>query len=204
MILRGVIHHYWKRRRYQKYSKHFEKNFLGRLLKIALILTALLFIHSMAMVYLEKMSFADALWLSVTTATTVGYGDYSATSWQGRLVTVVCLYALGIALLAQLAAEFFDYRILLRERKIQGLWRWDDMKNHILIINTPNENTEFYLLQLTEQIRATPQLEEMPIQILTRKYSEGLPVSLSGVGVVHYNGVAENSVFSFGVLMINM
>lgn len=67
------------------------------------------------------------------------------------------------------------------------------MKDHILIINTPNENTENYLCQLIEQIRKTPELEGFPIQIMTRKFDQGLPDSITNMGVVHYSGVAENS-----------
>lgn len=153
----------------------------------------LIMAHTVGMMYLEKMSFGNALWLSITTVTTVGYGDYSAATWQGRLLTTLFLYIFAIALLAQLIAEFFDYRLLSRERKIKGLWGWKDMKDHLLIINTPNDQTEQYLTQLIEQIRLTPQLEELPVQILTRKYDQGLPGPITNMGVVHYCGVAENN-----------
>ncbi len=66
------------------------------------------------------------------------------------------------------------------------------MKDHLLIINTPNDNTEQYLVQLIKQIRQTPVLEAIPIQILTSKYVEGLPESIVKQGVVHHHGVAEN------------
>lgn len=33
----------------------------------------------------------------------------------------------------------------------------------------------------------------MPIQILTRKYKEKLPQSISDLGVVHYSGLSEDS-----------
>lgn len=66
------------------------------------------------------------------------------------------------------------------------------MKDHLLIINTPNHNTEQYLVQLIRQIRQTPAFETIPIQILTSKYAEGLPESIVRQGVVHHHGVAEN------------
>lgn len=193
MIQSRLIRSYWKRRLYLRYSPFYEKRFLFRLIKTALLLVTLIIIHTAGMMALEKMSIGNALWLSITTVTTVGYGDYSASTWQGRVVTAVFLYIFAIALLAQLAAEFFDYRTLIRNRKIKGLWRWKGMKDHLLIINTPNDNTEQYLLQLIEQIRSTPELEAIPIQILTRKYEKGLPDSISSKGVVHHRGVAENN-----------
>jgi voltage-gated potassium channel len=158
-----------------------------------LLLATLILIHTGGMMVLEALSFGDSLWLSITTVTTVGYGDYSAATWQGRILTTVFLYFFAIALLAQLAAEFFDYRTLIRNRKLKGLWRWKDMNDHLLIINTPNENTEQYLFKLIEQIRLTPEFETLPIQILTRKFENGLPDAIANKGVVHHRGVAENN-----------
>ncbi len=193
MVFQQMVSSYWKRRRYTKYTRHYEKRMLARLGKIVFLLALLILLHTAAMMFLESMSFGDSLWLSLTTVTTVGYGDLSASTWQGRLVTAICLYAIAISLLAQLAGEFFDFRIISREKKVQGLWRWKDMQDHLLIINTPNENTESYLSQLIQQIRVTPQLGDLPIQILTRKFDQGLPESIIRLGVVHYSGVAENS-----------
>lgn len=193
MIQRLIILQYWRRHHYLKYTKQREQHVLSKLGRLLLLLSALIFIHSLAMVYFESLSWNDALWLSATTVTTVGYGDFSAASWQGRLFTVVCLYIFAIALLAQLAAEFFEYRMQTREDKKKGNWMWNDMKNHLLIINTPDENTDTYLDRLIRQIRATPQFEQLPIQILTQKYPNGLPHTISQHSVVHYHGVAEDN-----------
>ena len=170
MFIHQVVNTYWKRRRYLKYAKHNEQRFIVRFGYIAFLLLVLVLVHTGAMMWLEGMVFGDALWLSVTTVTTVGYGDLSATTWEGRLVTTICLYAIAISLMAQLAGEFIDYRLLSQDRKTRGQWLWGDMKDHILIINTPDEDTVRYLSQLIEQIRITPDLEHYPIQILTRKF----------------------------------
>lgn len=193
MIQSQLIRSYRKRRLYLKYSPYYQERFLYRLINLSLLLIALLLFHTVGMIFLEEMSFGDSLWLSITTVTTVGYGDYSAATWQGRVITTIFLYIFAIALLAQLAAEFFEYRTLIRSKKVKGLWRWKEMNDHLLIINTPNENTEQYLQQLIEQIRLTPQFEALPIQILTRKFESGLPDSIASKGVVHYSGVAENN-----------
>ncbi|MEE8057693.1 MAG: ion channel [Pseudomonadales bacterium] len=193
MIQPFIVLQFWKRRRYLKYTQQRNRRVLFKLSRLLLLLLALIVIHSLAMVYFEKLAWGDAFWLSITTATTVGYGDLSAASWQGRLFTIVCMYMFAISLLAQLAAEFFEYRIQTREDKLKGNWMWDDMKNHLLIINTPDENTDAYLDRLIGQIRATPEFEALPIQILTRKYPQGLPHAISQHGVVHYTGVAEDN-----------
>jgi voltage-gated potassium channel len=193
MLLNTFRNTYWRRRRYLKFIKHNERHFLIRLGKTTFILLLLIVTHSVAISYIENLPLDDALWLSITTVTTVGYGDYSATTTAGRIVTAIFLYGIAISLLAQLAAEFFDYRSLVKDRKITGHWRWKKMKDHILIINTPNEDTVNYLTRFISQVRISPELQEMPIQILTRKFDNGLPSSLTHQGVVHYSGVAESN-----------
>jgi len=185
----------WRVHRYRTlgiYRKHYRKDLALHLGKLIALLLLLLLINSCSMVYFDGLSWGNALWLSVTTATTVGYGDFSAISSEARWVTVISIYIFGIALLAQAAGEYFDYKIHIRELKTNGSWRWKQMQDHILLINTPNENTEQYLDNLLTQVRLTPELALTPIQILTRKFRSGLPNAIIEKDVVHYVGIAEN------------
>ena len=50
-----------------------------------------------------------------------------------------------------------------------------------------------YLARLVKQIRVSPGLDDIPIQILTRKFDDGLPSLLTDQGVAHHSGVAENN-----------
>ena len=102
------------------------------------------------------------------------------------------LYIPGIALLGQFIGEYVDYRLTRREKMVQGLWRWT-MKGHILILNTPLKEGDQYLQRLIEQISKTPELKELPLQILSPIYPEGLPPALRSMGVVHYSGTPTNS-----------
>jgi len=164
-----------------------------RLFQLLALLFLVILVHTLGMVAFEKdMGWWDAFWLSWTTATTVGYGDLSASTPWGRLTTILLMYSVGISLLAQLASEYIEYRIDARERKIKGQWEWKKMQNHILIINTPKEGAERYLSRLVSQIRLTPNLQSDPIQLLTRSYPQGLPKALSDYNVVHFDGQSEN------------
>ncbi len=163
-----------------------------RLFSLLLLLLILVLMHIIAMMLIESLSLWDATWLTLTTITTVGYGDLSADTFTGQLATVVFLYIPGIAILGQFLGEYVDYRIMRRERRLQGLWRWN-MKDHILILNTPMHDGDLYLQRLIEQISSTPELSEIPIQMLTPVYPDGLPPELQAMGVVHYSGTPTNS-----------
>ncbi|MCB1647845.1 MAG: two pore domain potassium channel family protein, partial [Pseudomonadales bacterium] len=143
-----------------------------------------------AMVWFEGLNPWDALWLTMTTMTTVGYGDMSAATVPGRLATILLMYVFGIFLLAQIAGEWIDYRMDRRERMRLGLWRWQ-MKNHILIVNTPETDGIRYLQGLVQQIRLSTSLEDYPIQIFSPNFPDGLPAELSSMGVVLHKGQPE-------------
>jgi len=181
-----------KRSHYRQYALHTELNQAKIVIRMLSILFTLISLHTMAMMFFEKMSFADSLWLTLTTVTTVGYGDLSASTAWGRVSTVIMMYVFGIALLAQMAANFFEYRISIREKKRNGTWRWL-MQEHLLIINIPNDNAISYLTKMVDQIRISPELADIPVQILTTEYSDGLPAILATRGVVHHSGMAQSN-----------
>lgn len=65
-------------------------------------------------------TFGDAVWWSMTTITTVGYGDRYPVSWQGRLVAVALMIA-GIALLGTVTASiatWFVERLRAAEERV--------------------------------------------------------------------------------------
>ena len=76
---------------------------------IALILTA-----SGVMTYAEDMPFLDALWWSLVTCTTVGYGDMVPATLCGR-ITAVILMIFGIGFLGSFTGAVTTYFINLRE-----------------------------------------------------------------------------------------
>lgn len=163
-----------------------------QLLTSLLALTVLFTLHVIAMTIFERLGPGDALWLTLTTATTVGYGDISATSTAGRISTVLLLYLGGIFILAKTAGDYFDYRAESRLRKKCGHWKWH-MDEHILIINTPREDGERFFLRIIEQLRASEVHRDTLVQILTRRFANGLPERLSQTaGLAHHHGDASD------------
>jgi voltage-gated potassium channel len=157
---------------------------LGRLL---VLLLGFALLHSAAMVAFEGLSPFQAIWLTMTTMTTVGYGDLSAETALGRLSTMLLVFLGGIWLAFQTAATWFDFRADRRDRMRRGRWRWN-MKEHILILNVPAQNAADYLERLVGEFHASTRFAGKPIQLVCRCFPEGLPDELSEAGVVHSDG----------------
>jgi len=159
---------------------------------LALYFVCMVMLHIVAMLMFEDLSLTDAVWITLTTVTTVGYGDLSAQTGLGRTATVVLLYFGGIFILAKIAGDYFDYRLERREKMLIGQWRWK-MQDHIVIINTPRQNAVQYFERLISQFRAIDEYFEIPIQLLTPAYPDGLHPSLQKLGVIHYTGLTNNN-----------
>lgn len=90
----------------------------GRVVTYAVTGTVLLvFVASLAMLDVERTAptgniktFPDALWWSVATVTTVGYGDYSPSTATGRCIAVALMIA-GIALLGVVTATLASWLV---------------------------------------------------------------------------------------------
>mgnify|MGYP000226267108 CR=1 FL=1 len=162
-----------------------------RIQRLFLILLGLLLLHTVAMIALEGMSFQQAFWLTLTTLTTVGYGDLSASTATGQITTIVLMYITGITLVTLIISDYIDYRFYRRERIRTGRWRWN-MINHILLINSPKQGGTQYYIRLIQQLRANDDYKSTPIQILTTEFQNGLPNELVELGVTHFHGAGTS------------
>lgn len=157
----------------------------SQLYRLSVILFGVLCLHALAMMALEGMGWLDAIWLTLTSATTVGYGDLSAETPWGRVTTMVLLYGVGIAILAQVAAMYFEYRQETRNRMLKGDWSWS-MENHIVFLNCPEEMGEAYFHAAISQLRASGEsLAQAPILIVSDAFDNGLSSRLRELDVVH-------------------
>lgn len=183
-----VIRSYKKRR----LTKHMSSNIYLRLSKLVGIMALLVSINSLGMIFFESMAVGDAIWLSLTTITTVGYGDFSPSTLGGRLVTIFTIYGFAITILSLIAAEVIEWRLVTIEKKKNGFWEWKDMTDHIQVINAPIVDAEKYLSRLVTEIHETPLFLTMPVQLLTRQFPNGLPDKLQKLKVLHRTGAAED------------
>ena len=176
-----------KRKRYYVSRSDLKQSIYKMLLLFLLVGIA----HVIAIYYAEKTSLGDAIWLTFTTVTTVGYGDVSAQTFWGRVFTVILLYFGGIFIFSRIISDYVDLRIYRKEKQAKGLWRWN-MSDHILIVEVPQNGDQEYLPRLINRLRETPVFADKPIQILTTHFEE-LPEEIQKMDVVHTTGSPRNT-----------
>ena len=157
--------------------------------RLVILLVVLALLHVIAIVAFEGLTPFEALWLTLTTMTTVGYGDFTATTYPGRLSTMLLVFLGGIWVAFQTAATYFEYRAERRRRMRCGRWRWN-MRNHILVLNIPPQSPTAYLTRLVGELRASRRFRDRVVQVVSTRFENGLPEQLHDLGVVHYSGHA--------------
>lgn len=134
--------------------------------------------HVILFSHFENVSYFDALWVTLTTVFTVGYGDMFARTVEGKLATMILIYGGGIFIAAKIIGDWFEYLSVKINKQIKGLWSYK-MKNHIVIINHPSNNPTLFLTGLIEEISKDSQfagteivlisnLEEIPSELIDK------------------------------------
>ena len=121
-------------------------------ISLVLAYLALLLISSLLIKLVEPSDsaltrFDQALWWSIVTSTTVGYGDLFPVSNLGKIVAVFLPMFMGIGLGAAFITHVASSLIERRDRKMHGEKEYNG-KGHILLVGSTDE-TE----QLIEQIQ---------------------------------------------------
>ena len=95
---------------------------LKKIKRTILTVLSLMVLHVLAMMGFESLSLWQSVWLTLTTITTVGYGDLSAKSMAGQASTIILIFMAAITLVTFLVRDYVDYRIARNERIRSGLW----------------------------------------------------------------------------------
>ena len=123
-----------------------KNNFFSRLfelltskLVIASLITILVFTGLMLIIFLSEQktnsainTLFDAIWYTLVTITTVGYGDITPHSVLGRTSAMILLLA-GVALFGALSGKFASFLFDRQQKKDRGLLKMNKIKNHFLI-----------------------------------------------------------------------
>ena len=127
-----------------------------------------------------ELTFEDALWYSVISMTTIGYGDHSAVSTGARLGTIIFIVLIGLSTFTVFLGMLIDWGTDFVLRGQRGV-RTVLAREHILIVNFPSESR---LKQLIEEIRSDPHNRDVEIVVVTDQVDR-LPFSFENVLFVH-------------------
>lgn len=108
-------------------------NFIQRenLHRLLMVIVVLILVSAIGLMLFEKKSPHDALWWSIVTLTTVGYGDISPVTPGGRIIGVIIMF-LGIGILGLFTATIASIFVEKKIKADRGMSTYD-FQNHIIM-----------------------------------------------------------------------
>jgi voltage-gated potassium channel len=118
-----------------------------------LIMTVFHFAVSWSLIALigsEKIVSGEIFWyFYATTATTVGYGDYSPVTVAGRAITILWIMPGGIALFTTIIAKVVQHISYKWRKSLRGSASYENLTDHIVILGWHGSRT----LRMVDHIR---------------------------------------------------
>ena len=130
-----------------------------KIAQYTMLLVALLVLGSLGFVWVEGWNFFDALYMTVTTLTTVGYGEIHPLDEVGRIYNMLLILAgMGVLFyilgsLARVLVEGELHAVMGRRRLIKHIKR---LKNHYILCgyarNVLFQNDCYYILKMFSRL----------------------------------------------------
>lgn len=165
----------------------------NQFLKVALLTILLVAFSSSGFMYFElaekpDLSWADAIWWSMVTMTTVGYGDYFPTTVGGRYVIGFPTMLFGISILGYLLSTMASFLIEERSKELKGMSQ-SNRNDHILLIHYPGIARVRAVLT---ELHHDPKTAGVPVVIIDNHLEE-LPEQFANEGVQFVRGDASKA-----------
>ena len=130
---------------------------------LAIILVATIFGFALVFaMYEEGATFGDGLWTAYITLTTIGYGDFSANTTQGRIVTVISSM-FGIGCFGVFTGIIVEKAMQRRVKKMKGEGDFKG-EDHVVIFHIPAYEE---IKELLKELDLSPDFKEVPRVIVT-------------------------------------
>ena len=136
----------------------------------------------------RAITLADAFWYSIVSITTIGYGDFSATSLGARIGTGVFVVFVGLAAFTSAVGIGVDWILEMQYRERSGMGS-PRARNHLLIVNFPNERR---VRQIIGEFLRDPRHRDDEIVIVTDQI-ETLPFTVPNVHFVRGSPLEEET-----------
>ena len=154
-----------------------------------MLLAAVLMYGTTGFLYFElpgnpDLVWSDALWYSIVTLTTVGYGDFFPKTAGGRFLVGVPLMLIGIGLLGFILSVVASALITAKSKELKGMSQVQ-LSRHVVLINFPGLPK---LLRLLDELAHDPTIgHDTPLLLIDRDLPE-LPPELLARGVRYVRG----------------
>ncbi len=130
----------------------------------------------------------DSIWYSIISITTIGYGDFSATTAGARIGTVVFITVFGLAAFTSVVGLLVDWIVDFRVKERTGMLNLE-AKNHLLIIHFPNEAR---VRHVVEEFVSDPSHRKDDI-VIVAAHPESLPFSHKNVSYVRGSPLEQDT-----------
>lgn len=170
-------------------------------LKMIVAVIAIVWYSASGYLYFEieakpDLTWGDALWWSLVTMTTVGYGDHFPQTLPGRYLVGVPTMVFGISTLGYLLSSVATYLIESKSKELKGMKQLK-LEDHVLLVHFSDTHRVLQMvteLQSDHATRGKPivlidnDLEELPAELAARdiKFVRGNPARESTLERANY------------------
>lgn len=163
-------------------------SFIGNKGKVVLIFICLIWYSASGYLFFElpkkpDLGWLDALWWTLVTMSTVGYGDYFPVSTGGRYLVGVPTMVFGIGFLGFIISEVASNLIESQSRRLQGMLNVK-LKHHIIIVNFSRLDE---IMNIIEELRQDPSTRDKGVCLIDETL-EMIPQRLHEEGVCFVRG----------------
>jgi voltage-gated potassium channel len=136
-------------------------------LKALLLLSAVIYYTAAGFMYFEmparpELRWSDALWWTIVTMSTVGFGDYFPISVGGRLFVGVPAMMVGVSVFGYAFSQAAVFLMRAESFSRRG-FRVQKLPDSILVCNYPSRPR---FLRVLAEIRGQPELEDLPVVLI--------------------------------------